>query len=450
MKTIQEKYNGYLAGQVTREKLLYEVRRDEKLKDYISGLMSFDDTIKTLKYRGILTEAKKSVDALTLDTANPYEVRKGVDIELKLLYKASPVLPKDEYIKIQNKVLKNLAKDPNFYSKTYGGQKPTTKPDLASDADFGNESKRSDVSVPVKKDNFVDKKNAVTSAKLEKSNVKDTLGNKEKSKSKNAKGVKVMTNIPKKAKGVKVMNMPGKEKRIKLSELFENIPAANTDMLPFGNVKPGMAAADDSGERFKIVAMGDYNAVKRYDQNRTFDKFLSSDPTGIDATQLVALIDQDGNTFVRVYGTGGVYAYKNKEAGATLPEDIASDIKNKKRDLYNLQIRQNQDDLSKLNKLTEADSEFEAEIQNKELPPDELELSEAKAAVLPTLTKANLHRNLNIDEDVAVKNGNIWVKIRLGSGILTKDTLKALTGDAKFKAINPNTDSEVTLIFSKA
>src|SRR6201999_4301228 len=90
-----------------------------------------------------------------------------------------------------------------------------------------------------------------------------------------------------------------------------NIPSSNTDILPFADVKPGMSAIDDSGEKFKILAMGNYNEVRRYDTSKVFDKFLSSDPTGIDATQLVGLIDQDGNTFVRVYGTGGVYVYDN-------------------------------------------------------------------------------------------------------------------------------------------
>jgi hypothetical protein len=107
--------------------------------------------------------------------------------------------------KAKSKVLKNLAKDANYYSTLLNAkQSPytfkapeTDKPGMQAKAD-GHLKKE------LKKD--------------EKANVKDTQGKKEEG-SKHPKGVKEMTMTPKKAKGIKkTMAVPGKEKTIKLKE----------------------------------------------------------------------------------------------------------------------------------------------------------------------------------------------------------------------------------------
>lgn len=174
----------------------------------------FEDTFDMGNWRGIsywikestLTEAKKSKKKkqpkeLHIDVANPYEFRHGIQHELAEM---------DEYTdealeKAKAKVLKNLGKDPLFYSTLLNQkQSPfkfkapeTDKPGMQAKAD-GHLKKE------LKKD--------------EKANVKDTLGKKEEG-TKNPKGVKEMTMTPKKAKGIKkTMAMPGKEKTIKLKE----------------------------------------------------------------------------------------------------------------------------------------------------------------------------------------------------------------------------------------
>lgn len=440
--TIQQLFNKQKSGEITEKKFLYEVRRQEGIRDYISQLMSFRDTVKALKNRGLITEIIEKSTDLTLDTANPYEFKKGIDYELELCYKPGGKIDSKEYIETQNKVLKNLGEDPNYYTRTLAGLEPTKKPDLATNANFGVKTKREDVNIPLEitekgKGNFKDKNRQQILAKAKgevtKSNVTGTLSDdfdkrvksfidhgvqpvvktelpknssnqpapkhKENKKNRTPKGIKVMTVIPKKLKGVKVMEIPGKEKiikdkKIKLKEYFgyedskkkvlnedlsnavnqygstflkwlssngyinsigsklslnldkvknslkhnsvemardvdgvidmlyrkftnnqklkENIPATNTDVLPFANVKPGARASDDSGKTYKIIAVGNYDKLKRFDANKSFDKFLSSDPQGIDANQLVALIDANGLTSVRVYGTGGVYVYQNQ------------------------------------------------------------------------------------------------------------------------------------------
>ncbi len=470
MKTIQELYKKHISGEVTKSKFLYEARRDVNLSQFITNLTSYDDCIRILRNRGILTEAKKIVNELTLDTANPYEYRKGLDYELDLCYKATPkFLAPDLFEKAQTTVLKNLAKDPNYYSKCLANVEPTKSPDLASEADFGGKSKRSDVSIPVKKENFNDKKNAWKIVeKDEKSNVKDTLGNKEKAKAKSLKeNTEQKSSSPKKQlNGSMSPFQKGRPTTLNQNiALEENIPASSAEMLPFGNVQAGMKAIDDSGEEFKILAKGNYNNLKRYDSSKVFDKFLSSDPSGVDATQLVALIDKDGNTFVRVYGTGGVYAYGDNPN----VNEENDDLKNKRKAYIQAKIKADQEELNSIREkinmkesmqltnivkgfqaLREADPDFEAQIGNKEIPQNETEQAEAKAIILPTITKANLHQNFDLDADVAIKNGYIWVKVRLGHGILSKEQMKALTSDSKFEGANPVTDTEITLIFSKA
>ena len=124
--TTFELYKKHKSGDVSREKFLYEVRRDNNLP-FITNLTSYDDAIQILKNRGIVTdeksaivstpvvglvtEAKKTVKELTLDTVNPYEYRHGLQYELDQLADYS-----DEALeKAKTTVLKNLSKDSNYY-----------------------------------------------------------------------------------------------------------------------------------------------------------------------------------------------------------------------------------------------------------------------------------------------------------------------------------------------
>lgn len=531
--TIQEIYNKHLRGEINNNKFIYLARRDQNLSQFINNLTSYKDTISILKNRGIITETIKKLNTLTLDTANPYELKKGLDKELDLCYKASPAKPisQEEIIKAQNKVLKNLAKDPNYYTKQLAGVKPDG--DLSSDVPFGEKTKRKDVLVPLKKENFKDENHSKVVSKNLKSNVKGTLdsninertkdieninikpvlktklpkhssnkpsidsGN-ENAKSKNKKGVSLMSMVPKKQKGIKSMATPGKAKVIKLKEskklynLLENIPQTNSEFLPFANVKQGMTAHDDSGETFKVITTGDYNHVKRYDGLKTMSRFLSSDPTGIDGEQLVALIDGNGNTFVRIYGTGGVYVdnsqkqeYHNpqKDIGVEdegmgnglnsddigfndeVDEDYNSDYSssNNKRKAVIVKPNSPEADPNQLKKYTDQgydieldpkinedmNGNFKNNVLNKEVPKDETELAEAKASILVTITKANLNTNVNLDEDIALSGGNIWVRVELGNKAIANEQLKALASDSKFRGLNPISNTELALVFSK-
>lgn len=206
MTTI-ELYNKHKSGEISREKFLYEVRRDNNLP-FITNLTSYTDAIQILKNKGIITEnqtkeakkdeavkaevkakapSTKKPKEVSIDQVNPYEYRHGIQHELCELDDYS-----DEALeKAKDKVLKNLAKDVNYYSHLLN-QKPspyefkqteTNKPGMQAKAD-GHLKKE------LKKD--------------EKTNVKDNLGKKENGKKK-PKGVKIMPD-----KGV-----TGSEKTIK-------------------------------------------------------------------------------------------------------------------------------------------------------------------------------------------------------------------------------------------
>lgn len=154
-----------------------------------------EDLLHIPDYR--LNENKKEK---TADDVNYYEYQKGIKYE----YDACGDLEK-----AMKKSLANVLKDPNYYTYLMNGLKAPKK--------------RTDqmVYVDKKMSNTTDKGNAMQTADKTKvkSNVKDTMGNKEKG-TKTPKGVKVMTIIPKKSKGVKIMDMPGKEKKITLKEWF--------------------------------------------------------------------------------------------------------------------------------------------------------------------------------------------------------------------------------------
>jgi len=125
--TTQDLYSKLVAGDVTEQKFLYEVRRDPKIT-CITPSNNFKDTVKILKNRGIISEkqaklstGKQEVDiiAKTIDMVNPYEYARGMDLELGVENEAvgNSNITEDDIKKAQKKVLKNLTKDANYYSK---------------------------------------------------------------------------------------------------------------------------------------------------------------------------------------------------------------------------------------------------------------------------------------------------------------------------------------------
>jgi hypothetical protein len=143
-------------------------------------------------------------DMADVDMVNPYELRKGIRIEM---------VDTDDYEKAMDKAVKKLKKDPIHYSNLIANVKET-------------KGKRADISTEIKdkklnkvSDKLKDKANEMEVSKKDatKKNANDSLNKKEKASGK-PKGVKEMTMKSKSSKGMKSMTVPGKEKKISLKE----------------------------------------------------------------------------------------------------------------------------------------------------------------------------------------------------------------------------------------
>jgi hypothetical protein len=178
----------------------------ERLK-LIAGLINevnYTDAVYGVNRKTTLTEAKKE-KTLHIDVANPYEFRHGLQYELDQMDDYS-----DEALdKAKVKVLKNLAKDANFYF------------DLLNQQPTGFKFKETETNAPGMQAN-ADGTLKKGAGKLEKANVKDSLSKSEAAKGK-PKGVKELTD-----KGVE-----GKEKVVK-----EGIDDKVEDMIKSGKIKP--------------------------------------------------------------------------------------------------------------------------------------------------------------------------------------------------------------------
>lgn len=190
----------------------------ERLK-LMAGLINeveYNDSVYGVK-RTTLTEGKKKkeVKELSIDVANPYEYRMGLQYELEQMDDYS----NESLEKAKSIVLKNLAKDVNFYTTLLNQDQSPYKFE-APETDAPGMQARPDgfLKKELKKD--------------AKANVQDTLGKKEAGKKK-PKGVKVMPD-----KGVE-----GKEKVVK-ENVEEVLPGVDLG-ASFEKMKGGMNVEDE-------------------------------------------------------------------------------------------------------------------------------------------------------------------------------------------------------------
>ena len=130
--TVQNLYTKYLDGEISKQKFLYEVRRDSNLT-MISPSNSFEDVVKILKNKSIISEkaskeskGKQEVEiiAKTIDMVNPYEYTKGMEYELNItdVPVTSGDLSEENIAKAQKKVLTNLTKNSRYYTEKMCGK----------------------------------------------------------------------------------------------------------------------------------------------------------------------------------------------------------------------------------------------------------------------------------------------------------------------------------------
>jgi hypothetical protein len=236
--TTLELYRKHKSGELSREKFLYEVRRDPNLP-WVLNTTSYDDAVKILKNKGIITETKKTKEKVepkpskvvsnslpknvpTIDQVHPYEYRLGLQHELETANDYSH----ESLEKCKAKVLKNLGKDPNYYTDsliTKTSPHQFKKTDDSKTAPDGYTKAKGYKHGKTPNMNKTDK--ALFSPKeAEKHNPKD---------------VKVMTQTPKKSKGVKSMDVPGKEKVVKEGVRLMSFFLAENDYMFNGYLKDG-------------------------------------------------------------------------------------------------------------------------------------------------------------------------------------------------------------------
>lgn len=220
--TTLELFKKHRNGEVSRERFLYEVRRDSNLP-WVTNTTSYDDAVKILKNKGIIKEAQFEPQNITtdpvVDRVNPYALKREIQ---KLLSKETE-LTNDSYKQALNKAAKNL-----------------TTPEAVKKAMFANAEtvKKADDKLqmtPVKKGNHKDKHNEMKKAKGQETLKATSAPTKENKKTKKPKGVKVMPD-----KGVE-----GSQKIIK--EISQFIKKKLTENNSYHDYHVGMQVETSEG-----------------------------------------------------------------------------------------------------------------------------------------------------------------------------------------------------------
>jgi len=211
MKNISAQYQDLLEGKMSKSNFMRNVRM--QFPQHISPTTSFDDSVRILKGKRILNEAKKpegvyghnpNAEAETsrgIDHLNYYQVYHGIQYELARM----PEITDENYVKARKKVVDTILRDPDAYKDLQLANFKAVK-EMDKDLEMKD----------VKKNNLNDKPNEMKVVKKDaKANTQDTLEKKEKRKSKTAK-VPVMTQTPKGK--LEAFATPGKEKVMALKE----------------------------------------------------------------------------------------------------------------------------------------------------------------------------------------------------------------------------------------
>jgi len=146
MGTTSDQYKLVIEGKLSESLFLRNTRL--AFPQFITNVNSYNDTVKILKNKGIINEIK---DEKT-NEYNPQQYNLGMRYELS---KGTDEVKADKIIK------KNLASNSAYYTNLHlaGYNEEAMKKD---------NKKRTDLSIEVKKDNFVDKANGVKTVKVDK------------------------------------------------------------------------------------------------------------------------------------------------------------------------------------------------------------------------------------------------------------------------------------------
>ena len=235
MKSIKQQYIDLQEGNMTQANFMRNLRMT--LPQYVTNVTSFEDSVKILKNKGILTEAdekgkwtntsgKAMYDQFReIDNLNGQEVLIGIDYEIEKNHE----LTKAEAAKI---VIKNLKKNPIYYTSSLMAGKEGYEPEYLGGKSAQPEAHQMQ---PLDKNmsNVVDKKRGMQPVKGIEKHKKDSDKGGETNKPE--KGISLMSLVAKTSRGVQKMNATGeKMKKIAMKEVKLN---------NFSNEEPNDAVA---------------------------------------------------------------------------------------------------------------------------------------------------------------------------------------------------------------
>jgi hypothetical protein len=103
-------YRKHKVGEISREKFLYEVRRDPNLSTFITNLTSYDDAVKILKNKGIVSEAPVDEDFNFIKKMKDFAGEKGWTFSARRPTEEEDQIARD-YMRSQGKELGSIGVD---------------------------------------------------------------------------------------------------------------------------------------------------------------------------------------------------------------------------------------------------------------------------------------------------------------------------------------------------
>ena len=213
MKSIANQYRDLKEGRMSQSNFMRNVRM--MMPQYITNVTSFNDSVKILRNKGILSEAdtktkwtntsgKSMYDQFSeINNLNGQEVLIGIDAEMERDHE----LTKEEATKI---VIKNLKKNPIYYTSALMSGKEGYEPEtMGPKADI---EARQMQYLEKNMGNVVDKKMGMKPVKDVEKVKKDADAKKETNKME--KGISLMSLVAKSVRGVQKMDATGEKMKV--------------------------------------------------------------------------------------------------------------------------------------------------------------------------------------------------------------------------------------------
>jgi hypothetical protein len=266
MKSIKQQYIDLCEGRMSQANFMRNLRMT--MPQYITNVTSFNDSVKILKNKGILTEAdekgkwtntsgKSMYDQFKeIDNLNGQEVLIGIDYERE----KNPELTKVAAAKI---VIKNLKKNSIYYTSALMADKEGYEPEYIGGKSANPEAHQMQY-LDKNMGNVVDKKRGMQPVKdVEKFKKDSDTATAQKYKT---SGIDLMSLVAKSTRGVKKMDATGeKMKKITMNEVrfndFGDPNEVTLAAMEFIDKNPTLKSISD-----KLTIQNSYSdAILRYD-----------------------------------------------------------------------------------------------------------------------------------------------------------------------------------------